>query len=558
MIVNSVISFKLNNSYTSNNLYAWKNNPQAKNEQNSVTFQSLLCCYPKVANIILDGVGISGNPTVNPLIENMPYLKSLMDGHDDSVLFRTIEASGKFIGLDKDEPGNSEAGHGVMGSGRNIEQSMVRIDKMIDDGSFFNNPEFLQAMKHAKENNSTLHILCSIGYSHTHSKMEHIKALIEMARDNGVEKLEAHAFLNGDGPTSTTSLKYVDELDSILVKNGYPEISSIIGRGIALDKSGNAKKTEIGYKMLVDGSNAFEADNIRSGLIQALDNGQVGVNLYPIIRKGSSRISDNDAVIFANYRTDRPKALTAALAYKDSNFEFLKKYNRPQNLYFVTMTEYDPIFNLPVALKTPVYHGTVKEEFLDHGYFVTSCAQKEKHSHVTFFYNGSKDIRCENVEDIKLPGCIDPEVLPQSLREQVEVLQNQMEMKKHDKHFIVANLANGDIIGHKGNYDLAVDAARDLDKALKDLVQTAKKEGYAMVITADHGNIEDISTTKHTSNPVPCIVVLPKHEEYVKNKLIRLNKDTDKALRDIAPTLLDIAGLRKGKDMTGRSLIVDI
>ena len=557
MIVNNQVYLNQKSNYQVKNQNVTQNSQKVHQSQSAITFKSLMLRYQKVTHVIMDGVGISGSKTKNPLLNHMPYLKSLMDGKNNNVLFRAIEAAGEYIGLDKDEPGNSEAGHGVTGTGRNIEQSMVRIDNMISDGSFFKNPEFLHAMEHAKKNNSTLHILCSIGYSHTHSKMEHIEALIKMARENGVEKLEAHAFLNGDGPTSNTSLEYVDRLDNILSKNGYPEISSLIGRGIALDKSGNARKTEIGYKMLIDGSNAVHTGKIRDGLVKSLNEGNAGVNLPPIVKENSSRIQDNDAVIFANYRTDRPKALTAALAFKDSNFQFLKNYKRPQNLCFVTMTEYDPIFNLPVALKTPTYEGTLKEEMLANGFFVTTCAQKEKHSHVTFFYNGSKDIRGENIEDIKLPGCTDPELLSQSLKEQVDVLKNEMSIHKHKKHFIIANLANGDIIGHKGNYDLGAKAAVDLDNALKELVETSIKEGYAMVITADHGNIEDATTTKHTSNPVPCIIVLPKDEEAIKYGMIKLSKDAQAALRDVAPTILDITGYRKNKYLTGKSLLLE-
>lgn len=528
----------------------------AHRHNNNISFEALTKNYNKIMHLVMDGVGIKDSVSTNPLLGNMPFLTGMKHNAFGMTLFRPIEAAGRFVGLDDGEPGNSEVGHGVMGAGRNIKQAMVRLDESLEDGSFFLNKEFLNAINHAKSNNSVLHILSSIGYSHTHSKMEHVEALIKMARQNGVKKLAVHAFLNGDGPTSSSSTQYLNKLNLILEENGYPQVASIIGRSIALDKSGDSSKIEQGYRMLVDGKNALEVDDISEGLkIQLKDH--AGVELPPTIVKSSPRISDNDAVIFANYRTDRPKSLTAALAYKDTNYEFVKNGHRPQNLYFVTMTEYDPKFQLPTALDTMKFNGTLKEELLDNGWHITSCAQKEKHSHVTFFYNGSKDIRHRNLKDIKLEGCIDPEKLPASLNEQVDILIKEMTNNKDAKHFIIANLANGDIIGHKGNPELSIGAAKDIDRAVFNLVQHAIANDYAVVITADHGNIENGLSTKHTENPVPCFVVLPEHEKEIKTGLIKIDQRTEAALRDIAPTILDIAGLQNGKSMTGKSLILE-
>lgn len=539
-------------NYSNNSGKSSQTNPCCRN----ISFEALTKSYPKIMHIVMDGVGIKDSVSTNPLLGNMPFLTGMKHNAYGMTLFRPLEAAGRFVGLDDGEPGNSEVGHGVMGAGRNIKQAMVRLDEALEDGSFFENKEFLNAMNYAKKNNSTLHILSSIGYSHTHSKLEHVEALIKMARENGVKDLAVHAFLNGDGPTSSSSIQYLNKLNLILKENSYPQVASIIGRSIALDKSGDSSKIEQGYKMLVDGSNSLAVEDISEGLKKQLEN-NAGVELPPTIVKGSPRISDNDAVIFANYRTDRPKGLTASLAYKDTNYDFVKQGHRPQNLYFVTMTEYDPKFGLPTALDTMKYDGTLKEELLDNGWHITSCAQKEKHSHVTFFYNGSKDIRHRNLKDIKLAGCVDPEKLPESLREQVEILEKEMVNNKDAKHFIVANLANGDIIGHKGNPELSVKAAQDIDKAVFDLVNHAIANDYAVLISADHGNIENGLSTKHTENPVPCFVILPKHEKEIKNGLVKIDGRAEAALRDIAPTILDIAGLPNGNSMTGKSLLIE-
>ncbi len=540
--------------YNYNNTVSASNKTERSGQ--NINFEALTKSYNKIMHIVMDGVGIKDSVSTNPILGNMPFLTGMKHNAFGMTLFRPVEAAGRFVGLEDGEPGNSEVGHGVMGTGRNIKQAMVRLDEALEDGSFFENKEFLNAMNYAKKNKSTLHILSSIGYSHTHSKLEHIEALIKMARENGVKNLAVHAFLNGDGPTSSSSIQYLNKLNLILKENGYPQVASIIGRSIALDKSGDSSRIEQGYRMLVDGSNSLQVDNINEGLKRQLEN-HVGVEIPATIVKGSPRISDNDAVIFANYRTDRPKGLTASLAYKDTNYEFVKKGHRPENLYFVTMTEYDPKFQLPTALDTMKYSGTLKEELLERGWHITSCAQKEKHSHVTFFYNGSKDIIHKNLKDIKLPGCVDPEKLPESLREQVEILEQEMTNNTDKKHFIVANLANGDIIGHKGNPKLSVKAAQDIDKAVFDLVQHAIANDYAVVISADHGNIENGLSTKHTENPVPCFVILPEHETEIKNGLVKIDERAEAALRDIAPTILDIAGLANGNAMTGKSLLIE-
>lgn len=523
----------------------------------TITFGQLTKNYNKVMHLILDGVGVNTESIAsNPLLGNMPYLTALKHNASGKILYRTIEASGIYVGLDDGEPGNSEVGHSVMGAGRNIKQSMVRLDEAIEDGSFFKNKEILNAINFAKKNNSVLHILSSISETHTHSKIEHVEAIIKMAKENKLKKLAVHVFLNGEGTSHNSSKERVKQMNSILKANGYPPVASMIGRNIILNKSNDDAKLEEGYKMLIDGANAKSFKDISEGLNEQLKIAP-GVLLPPTIRTGSPRISDNDAVIFANYRTDRAKPITAALAYKDSNYKFLKNYQRPKNLYFVCMAEYDPKFKLPTVLDTLKYNGTLKEVLLSKGWHITSCAQQEKHSHVTYFYNGSKDIRNSRNEDIKLPGCTDPILLKLSLNDQVKILQNEMNSEKYNKHFIVANIANGDLIGHKGNPKLSTEAAKDIDRAVYDLVQTARSCDYAVVITADHGNIENGYSTKHTSNPVPCFIVLPDHEAEITSGLVRIDNSAGAALKSVAPTILDIMGVQKSPEMTGKSLIIE-
>lgn len=524
----------------------------------SVSFGELMRPYKKAMLLIVDGFGENRATDPNsPLNEaKTPYLDSLKRNDNGFTLYREIGAAGEYVGLDKKEVGNSEVGHSNIGTGRKVKQAIVRIDESIEDGSFKTNPAFLKAIEHVKENNSTLHIMGALGYSHTHTKFEHYVELIKLAREHNVENLSMHIFTNGEGPTQTSSLEYVQNLNKVLDEYGYPPVSTIIGRNIVMDKSGKWDRIEKAYDALTDGSGDLHAKDVTTGLNDLFKLNVQGLEMPPIIREGSRRIQDNDAVIFANYRADRAIEITSAMTQYDTEAPFMRDRKSLDNLYFVCMTRYQDNFNLPVAFDNEIQEDTLLEILSDNGFRCSTVAQKEKSAHTDFFLNGSRNTQFANVRNYIIPpnsDTSDPELnLPMVCDRIIHDLNSD------DVDFIVTNFANSDIIGHKGDYDLAVKGIEVIDKHIKEVVEEAIKNDVAVVITADHGNIEEPQHTKHTSNKVPCYIILPKHKsEIYKIGNVTVSDDANAALQDIAPTLLDMVGENKSDKMTGHSLIIE-
>ena len=521
------------------------------------SFSKLFEPYKKALLMILDGWGIGAKNELNPFaVAKTPFLDSLKNNDNGFTLYKEIGAAGEYVGLDKKEVGNSEVGHSNIGTGRKVEQAMTRIDRALEDGSFFENKEFLNAMNHVKKNNSTLHIAGALGYSHTHTKFEHYEALIKMAREQGVNNLAMHIFTNGEGPTQTTSLEYVQNLNTVLEKYGYPHVATVMGRNIAMDKSSDWDKIEQAYYALTDGYSSVHSAEVTDGLSQLFKLGIQGVVMPPFFANDSKRISDNDALIFANYRADRAREITSVLTQEETKAPFMKYKKRPENFDFICMTRYDDNFNLPVAFDNPIQEGTLLEVLSKNGVKCSTAAQKEKSAHVDFFFNGSRSMEFENVNNHIIDPhseTSDPELNLPKVCEQV-----LKDIESDDVDFIVTNFANSDIVGHKGDFNLAVKEIELMDKHVKECVEKAIRNDIAVVITADHGNIEEPSHTKHTKNKVPCYVILPKHKEQIyKLKNIGVTPSEQSALQDIAPTILDIMGKEKDEHMTGSSLLIN-
>lgn len=544
----------MNNKNYSTNLNYQPNNIRPL--MSSISFGNLNRHYDKVMMIILDGFGESADPNSPVNIANTPFLDSLDKNQNGYTLKTSIGAAGKFVGLDDKEVGNSEVGHSNLGTGRKVEQAMTRIDRSIEDGSFKENKAFLSAINHAKENNSTLHIMGALGYSHTHTKYEHYVEMIKMAKENGIKDLAIHIFTNGEGPTQTSSLEFVENLNKELEENGYPHVATIIGRNIVMDKSGKWDRIETAYDALTDGKTNFHAPEVTTGLKQLFDLNVQGLEMPPIISDGSKRIKDNDAVIFANYRADRAIEITSAMTQGSKKAEFMKDREPLKNLHFVTMTRYADDFDCPVAFDNPVQEDTLLEILSKNGFNCSTVAQQEKSKHVGFFFNGSREKEFSNVKAHVIDANSETEHIELNLPKVTEQIIE--DINSPNVNFILTNFANSDIIGHKGNRELAIKGIEKIDEYVQKCVEEAERNDIAVIITADHGNIEEPEHTKHTKNKVPCYLILPKHKTEI-NKLHRVNivEDTNKALQDIAPTVLDIFGLDKSDKMTGNSLLVE-
>lgn len=498
---------------------------------------------------ILDGWGAGGNcgknalesaktPTFDEVWSNNPHTK--------------IHASGEYVGLPDGQMGNSEVGHLNLGAGRIVYQELTRINKSIREKDFFNNERFLNAVNHAKEFDSALHLMGLVSDGGVHSSMEHLFALIELAAQNNLKKVYVHAFLDGRDTPPQSAIKYVKQVDEKLAELGLPKVATVSGRYYAMDRDKRWDRVEKAYNCLTigEGNNAETAEK---AIEESYDKGTNDEFVLPTLTGvNDSRISDNDSVIFFNFRPDRAREITRAI--NDKNFDGFERTKTLKNIYYVCMTQYDETFGLPIAFPPQKLTSILGDVLDKNGLKQFRTAETEKYAHVTFFFNGG----VEKAYDSETRVLVDsPKVATYDL--QPEMSANQVADKvveaihsnKYD--FILVNFANPDMVGHTGIFEAAVSAVETIDNCLKRLVDAANKENVVMLITADHGNVECMSDPKtgapftaHTTNDVPFIVLNYKKDLKLKE---------DGMLADVAPTILDILEIEKPEEMTGVSLI---
>ncbi len=510
--------------------------------------------------IILDGWGIAppsrGNaitlgktPTIDKLVKEYPYTE--------------ICAHGNCVGLPKYQDGNSEAGHMNIGGGRVVEQDVIKITKAVKDGTFFKNPAFLQAVKHVKNNKSNLHLmgLLSNGMS-AHSDPEHISALLDLARQNGIENSYLHLFTDGRDSPQHAALKLVQNLEKKLRKN--EQIATIMGRYYGMGRKKKWPKTEQAYDVLTcEKCRAHSAENATDAITESYNrkNTDEFMEPYVLLKKGKaiSRISDNDAVIFFNLRSDRARQIAKVFVQK--NFEKMNKgsFKRKKvlrNLCFVAMTDFGPdLDSILTAYPSIDVKQTLPMQLKDKPQFY--IAETEKYSHITYFFNGGYADPVAGEERILIasPDVKSYDQTPEmSSKELTEMLLQYI--KKVEFSFIAINYACPDMIGHTGNLDAGIKAVEAVDRYVGEVLKEAEKNKVIVLITADHGNIEEMINlktseidTEHSINPVPFILF---NKEYKKKKP-RLRKGG--FLGDVAPTVLELLGLEKPREMTGKSLL---
>ncbi len=502
----------------------------------------------RVLLCIMDGWGISNDcPKDATKTADTPNIDRFYKEEPNIQIY----ADGEHVGLPDGQMGNSEVGHLNIGAGRIVYQELTKINKEIKDGEFFKNEKFLNAVKHVKENDSKLHMYGLVSTGGVHSSLDHILALIEFAKQQGLKKVYFHAFLDGRDTPPKSAVEFLKIVENKLKEAGLPPIASVSGRYYAMDRDNRWDRIEKAYNMLVLGE-GNKADSAVAAVEESYKNGVNDEFVVPaVINVPNSRIEDNDAIIFFNFRPDRAREISKAI-----NFEIFDGFNRKavrKNLYYVTFTQYDATFPFPVAFEPQKLNNILGEVLDKNGIKQFRTAETEKYAHVTFFFNGGVEApnKLETRVLVNSPKVATYDLQPEmSAPEVCEKVLEAIDNKEYG--FILVNFANPDMVGHTGVMEAAVKACETVDNCVGKIVEKAKKNDISVILTADHGNaecMEDKVThapyTAHTTNPVPLFVINAGD--------IKL-KDTG-ALCDIAPTVLDIMGIKKPEEMTGNSLI---
>ena len=466
-----------------------------------------------------------------------------------------IDASGAAVGLPDGQMGNSEVGHTNIGAGRIVYQKLTKITKTIEDGDFFSIPEFTEAIENVKKNNSKLHIIGLLSDGGVHSHQRHLYGLLELAKRKGLDNnVFIHAFMDGRDTLPASGEGYIQELQEKMKEKGVGKIASISGRYYAMDRDKRWDRVEKAYNALVKGEGVLAKDPIQaieeSYQQEIFDEFVVPTVITDANDQPLAKIENGDSVIFFNFRPDRARQLTRAIV--DNQFDGFK--TDKLDIDFVCMTEYDDTMpNVKIAFKPEQLTNTFGEVVSNLGKKQLRIAETEKYAHVTFFFNGGREEPYPGEDRILVNS---PKVATYDLQPEMsayEVTEKVVEAINSEKYdTIVLNFANTDMVGHTGNIDAAIKAVEAVDKCVGEIVEAVQKQNGVLLITADHGNAEqmiDYQTgeplTSHTTNLVPLILVGMENAELKDGRLC-----------DLTPTMLDIMEEQKPKEMTGESLLI--
>lgn len=504
-----------------------------------------------IALLILDGWGQGKIDDASNAINlaKTPHMTLIKDIYPAT----TLKCSGEAVGLPDGQMGNSEVGHLNIGAGRIIYQELTRITKAIKDKDFYQNDTFLRVMDNVKKHNSALHLMGLVSDGGVHSHLTHLYALVEMAKEQGIKDVYIHAFLDGRDVAPSSGANFLAELEAKLSQIGLGKIATISGRFYAMDRDKRWERVEKAYKALVDGEGRL-ANTVKEAIAFAYNNGETDEFVVPTKIEGlsNSKIKANDGLIFFNFRPDRARQLTRAFVDEETNKLIKAKGLFP--VFFATMTQYDESLNVPVAFKPQTITKTLGEVLSKAGLNQLRIAETEKYAHVTYFFNGGDETPYLNEARELIPS---PKVQTYDLKPEMSAHEvttkvvEEIEAGRYD--VIILNFANCDMVGHTGIIEAATKAVEVVDSCVGKVVAAMHNRGGITLITADHGNAElmvDPLTkepyTAHTTNEVPFILVSDKY----KNCKLKAG-----ILADIAPTILELAGLDKPDEMTGSSLL---
>ncbi|MFH1547570.1 MAG: 2,3-bisphosphoglycerate-independent phosphoglycerate mutase [bacterium] len=509
--------------------------------------------FKPVVLIVLDGVGIARNGPGNAVKQaKTPYLESLWSSFPSTSLI----ASGEDVGLPAGVKGNSEVGHLNLGCGQIVYQELPRINKSIKNGSYYINNEFYAAFIHSQKNKSKIHVVVCFSKGSVHGTIDHLTAFLESAKKAEVkQEVIIHAFTDGrDSPPKSAAI-FFNQIDQTIHRLQLGKFGTIIGRYWAMDRNRLWDRTKIAYDSLVHGKGTNEP-NWKNALQKAYENGETDEFIKPIIINNSNdtRVKDGDSFIFLNYRADRAIQLTRALV--EAAFSEFERGEFLSNLYFVGMSQYAkgipehiayPKENIDIPLGRLISESDKRQ---------LRISESEKFPHVTYFFNGGRSVKFEGEDRLEIPS---PSVstydkMPEmSLFEVTEVINQKLALNIYD--FILLNIANGDMVGHTGNIKAGKIAMEAVDLCVRKIVKSVTAFGGVALITADHGNIEEMLNTEtglvdteHSSNPVPFILVPPIR--YTQKILLKTG-----ILSDVSPTIIELMDLTRPSSMVRSSLI---
>jgi len=503
----------------------------------------------KVILIIMDGWGEGQVPASDAIQNaNVPFVRSLYSKYPHT----TLVTYGESVGLPEGQMGNSEVGHLNIGAGRVVYQELQRINVAVRDGELEASPVLLNTIEYALKNNKTLHLMGLVSDGGVHSHIEHVKALVSICKKKGIGNLKIHAFTDGRDTDPKGGYAYLENLQNHLDQAGG-EIASVIGRYYAMDRDKRWERVKLAYDALVKGEGDYTND-VLSAVKSSYDNNVTDEFIKPIIKTNEDGapvglIKEGDAVICFNFRTDRCREITVALTQTNMPDLHMHKLD----LYYTTMTEYDKTFqNVHVIFETDNLSNTLGETLEREGIQQIRIAETEKYPHVTFFFNGGREVPFTGESRILCPS---PKVATYDLKPEMSAYDLTAallpEIAKQQAGFICINFANADMVGHTGVFPAVVKAVETVDACVKQLVTAALENNYTVFLTADHGNADYMinpdgtPNTAHSMNPVPFFII---DKEW--NGVIKPGK-----LGDLAPTILTVMGIQIPKEMTGNVLI---
>ena len=502
-----------------------------------------------IALIILDGFGLRDDNLGNAVAQaNKPNYELLWNNYPHA----TLTACGEAVGLPDGQMGNSEVGHLNIGAGRIVYQNLTRINKSIREADFFDNEALLRAVAHAKERNSALHLMGLLSDGGVHSHYDHLFALLRLAKLNGIDKVFVHGFLDGRDVGPQTALDYIEQTESVMQEVGVGKFATISGRYYAMDRDKRWERVEKAYNAIVNGV-ALTAATPTAGVLASYERGVHDEFVVPFIIEELGQpvatVEDGDAIVFFNFRPDR--AIQLSRTFTDAQFDgFDTGTKKFTDLKFVTFTHYSEEVVADVAYSNDNLENTLGEVISQNGLTQLRIAETEKYPHVTFFMSGGREETFEGEERILIAS---PKVATYDLKPEMsafEVTDALLEGINADRYdAIILNFANPDMVGHSGMLEPTIKAIETVDLCLGKIIDALLVKGGAAIVTADHGNADEVTTedgapmTAHTTNPVPVIVTDP-------NVALR----EDGILADLAPTMLKLLKLEQPVEMTGKPL----
>ncbi len=505
----------------------------------------------KILLIILDGWGWRKEKKGNAIRKaDTPNMDRFYEDYPWSLL----DASGEEVGLPPGQMGNSEVGHLNLGAGRIVYQELTRIGQCIKSGEFYENPVLVEAMEHVKQNESKLHLIGLVSDGGVHSHFDHLLALLEMARRLQVKKVFVHAILDGRDTIPYGAKPFLEKLDQLSRENQNGYLATICGRYYAMDRDKRWDRIERAYRAYVYGEGLKASDSLEA-LDIAYERGEGDEFVQPTVlvdqeENPLATVCSEDSMIFFNFRPDRTRQITRALAEED--FTSFDRGSGAPLPHLATMTEYNRALPLPAAFTLADLEMTLGEAYARNNLKQIRIAETEKYAHVTFFFSGGREKKFAGEDRIMVPS---PHVRTYDLQPEMsapELTERIIEtIKKDQHHLVVANYANADMVGHSGIIDAAVKAVEAVDRGVGVVAGEALKRGWEMLITADHGNAEEMKNnegetlTAHSGNAVP-FILLSSDQHTLRKKGM---------LADVATTILELAGIKQPQEMTGTSML---